>query len=427
MNATLIKTLVSLDFIIALLQKILLSDEFTKMAQKKPTSFTRNRKMPLVPMVVFMFNLVRQTTNVALNRFFDIWLVKIKSITVQAFSKARKNLRPEAIRFLGDEVIKAIYNGWFNTWHGFRVFAIDGTKLQLPSEPKLRAIFGTSGRNKTAPTAQASTLYDVLNGFFVDALIGPMSFGERAMAMRHLDYLRDNLSKGIKDLALFDRGYASFEMIRQCVQYGITFVTRLKRNFNTAIDSMPLGCHHYFLSRGNERFKIRVIKFLLPDGTIEILITNLFDYNLGPEAFKKLYFKRWPIEVKYGSLKHQLEVENFSSRTEEGIYQDFYVTILLSNIITVGTWEAQVIVDEEDKDKELMYEYKVNFSQAVGNFKDRFIKALLEKAPMIRAKSVGVIIRLMAGAVSAKRPGRSNPRNPTPRVANFHHNQKSNC
>jgi hypothetical protein len=370
MNVTPTKTRVSLDSIITRLQFILFSDIFTQKAKKTPTNFTRKRKMPLAHMVVFMLNLVKQTTNTSLNRLFDILRQapaptsaptqtptltpdQVEPVTVQAFSKDRQNLRPEAIHYLIDEVNKEIYSGAFKTWHGFRFLAIDGTKIQLPSSPKLRELFGTIGRNDKAPTAQASALYDVLNGIILDAEIGPMSNGERAMAMAHLDRLSDKFSNGVTNLVLFDCGYASFELIQHCIANGITFVMRLKTKFNNDIDKMPYGCHNYFLNRGNESLKIRVIKFPLSEDQDETLITNLFDYSLGEEAFKKLYFKRWPIEVKYNDLKHKLEIENFSSRTEVGIYQDFYVTILLNNIITVATWETQDIVDEDDKGKEL--------------------------------------------------------------------------
>jgi hypothetical protein len=94
--------------------------------------------------------------------------------------------------------------------------------------------------------------------------------------------------------------------------------------------------------------------------------------------------------------------------------------------MTVGQWEAQAVIDEGDKDKELKYKRKVNFNQAVGTFKDRFIKALLEPDPMTRAESAVDIVRRMAASVIPIRPGRSRPRNPNPRKSNFCHNQKSN-
>jgi hypothetical protein len=41
---------------------------------------------------------------------------------------------------------------------------------------------------------------------------------------------------------------------------------------------------------------VRVVKFELPGGEVETLITDLFE--LPEECFPKLYFMRWPIETK---------------------------------------------------------------------------------------------------------------------------------
>jgi hypothetical protein len=418
---------VNLEFIIGVVNNVVNSVKFKTLAPKKPTDFTRNRKMPLIPLVYFLLNLVRETSKVGLNRFIDFFPLDIKNITQQAFSKARQKLSWIALRYLMDEVTKSAYSGAYMTWHGFRMLAIDGVKIQLPSDPILRQIFGTFGRNNKAATAQGSALFDVLNNIIVDASIYPISIGERLMAMCHMDFLKNNVSTGIKNLVLFDRGYASFELIEYCVACGVTYVMRLKSKFNSRIDLLPLGCHYFTLRQGGKECFFRVIKFKLDTGEIETLITNLFDENLGTEDFKDLYNKRWRIEVKYNQLKHSLEIENFSGLTEEAIFQDFYVTILLNNILTIATWEAQDIVDENAKDKERKYEYKVNFNQAIGTFKNNFIAALIESNPVKRAAKIETIIKRMAEAVIPIRPGRSIPRNPCPREANFYHNIKSNC
>jgi hypothetical protein len=96
------------------------------------------------------------------------------------------------------------------------------------------------------------------------------------------------------------------------------------------------------------------------------------------------------------------------------------------NIVIVAANEAQPIVDEERKDKQNKYEYKVNINQAVVAFKDIFKVALLIDDPVKRAEQVGSIIIKLSKNVIPIRPDRSIPRNPHPRKANFHHNQKSN-
>jgi hypothetical protein len=101
------------------------------------------------------------------------------------------------------------------------------------------------------------------------------------------------------------------------------------------------------------------------------------------------------------------------------------VTVPCHNIITIGAWEARAIIDENAK-KTRKYEYKVNFNQAIGVYKDSFVKALFESDAKKRAEDVKSIIERMAKVASPIRSNRSVPRNPNPRKLNFYHNKKSN-
>jgi hypothetical protein len=94
-----------------------------------------------------------------------------------------------------------------------------------------------------------------------------------------------------------------------------------------------------------------------------------------------------------------------------------YITILLQNAVAVAVAanEAQPIVDEERKDKQNKYVYKVNTNHAVGAFKDKFIAALLMDDPVKRAKRIGNIIIKLTKQVVPKRPNRSSKRNHCPR------------
>jgi hypothetical protein len=181
------------------------------------------------------------------------------------------------------------------------------------------------------------------------------------------------------------------------------------------------------LPRGEKQLTVRVIKFALPSGETETLVTNIFDERMGIKAFKQLYFMRWPVETKYGEVKLKLEVENFSGRTKIAIRQDFYITMMLSNIIAVARSEAQPVVDRAREGKHNKYRYKVNVNHSIGTFKDRFLLVLLEPNDEKRAVKMDEIIRLICEHVIPERRGRSVLRNPSPRKARFHHNMKSNC
>jgi hypothetical protein len=404
------------------------SPEFIQAAKKHPGAFSRTRKLTLAIMFAILINLVKCSSQKAIDHYIDnVENTKTKvRFSQQAFSKARQNLRWESCKMLADKTVDYIYEHEYNTWRNYRLLAIDGSKLQLPADDKLRQEFGTVGRNNTSPTAQVSNLYDILNGCIVDARIDPISTDERSMAIQNLTALC-NMSSFSKELVLFDRGYPSFGLLKFCQSKNINFLMRLRSKFNSEIDEISLGINLFQLVQDNEQIPILVVKLELDTGEVETLITNLFDENLTVDDFKELYFKRWSIETQYGALKHKLEIENFSSRTKEGILQDFYISVYCYNIIAIAAMEVQPIIDEERKYKKNKYKYKMNFNHAVGVLKDRLVSALFEKDPIERSLKIKYMLYLLTKKVIPIRGGRSCPRNQSPRKSNFHHNQKSNC
>jgi len=348
----------------------------------------------------------------------------------QSFSEARQKLRWEGCRLLMDKFV-----GWFydllpdyNRWRGYRISAIDGSKEQLPSDTKLRILYGTAGRGNSAVTAQGSFLYDIFNNIIIDARLEPISTDERSLALQHIEHLRSLPSFG-KELVIFDRGYASFDLIKAFSQekYPITFLFRLRTKFDIDIDNLPIGDHTFTLTQDEESFELRVVKFELNTGEVETLLTNLWDTDLTLDNFKELYFLRWGIETKYDELKYKLEIENFSGRTQTSILQDFYISVFLSNMVALTLAEAQEEADNERQGKDNKYSYNININDAIGSFKDKFIKALLEENNRKRSKQITQLIEQLKRSVVPERPGRVVPRNPNPRKANFHFNKKSNC
>jgi hypothetical protein len=421
------KTRTKLGEIIERIDKKIRSKEFLESARKRPQDFTRNRKMPFAILVFFMINLIKASIQNCLDKFFESIGQEGVHVSEQSFSEARQKIRWEAFRELFETTVGAIYEGFYRTWHGYRVSAIDGSKTQLPDDKALRGFFGAVGRGVTAATAQASALYDVFNNVLIDTQLMPLNTGERQLALLHIDALC-KLASFLKELILFDRGYASFELIETLISRNISFLMRVKRGFNKHIDQLGLGDHSVALQKkGHKDICVRVIKFVLPSGEVETLITDITDKRMGASGFKKLYFKRWPIETKYDEIKNKLEVENFSGRTVDAVMQDFYITMFMSNTIAAACWEAQVEVDDERVLKDNKYSYHVNVNLAVGAFKDRLISAMLVQNPRIRAKKVRRILYLLTKNVVPTRPGRSLPRNPSPRKAKFRHNRKSNC
>ena len=421
------KKRVGLSNVIEASKKKIEGQEFLDAARKRSQDFTRKRKMPFPQLVLFMLNLVKSSIQTSMDSFFEMVGGDEMHMTQQSFSEARDKIRWEAFRELFRAIVAVVYTGFYVTWHGYRLTAVDGSKTQMPDDPVLRGYYGTLGKSGTAATAQASALYDVLNNILIDVQLEPVETDERVLALRHIEALC-SMTSFRKECILFDRGYASFELINTMKARGISFVMRVRRKFNLSIDQLSEGDHSVILTKkGYEDIRVRVIKFMLPSGEEETLITDISDKRMGISEFKELYFKRWPIEIKYDEIKNKLAVENFSGRTLNAVRQDFFIAMYIANVIAVARWEAQVEVDDAREQKNNKYEYHVNVSHAVGVFKDRFILALLEPNPRLRRKKIGRILNLMSEHPAPTRPGRSFPRNPSPRKAKFRHNRKLNC
>lgn len=138
---------------------------------------------------------------------------------------------------------------------------------------------------------------------------------------------------------------------------------QVKSKFNIKIDNMVLKCHNFILKNGNnEEIKCFIIKFKLSSGETKTSNTNFLYYNIRIKLFKELYFLSWPVETEYNILKEKLKIENFSIRTIEGIFQDFFIALFMANILSVAMHNTQPIIDEERKDKDNKYKYKLNIS-----------------------------------------------------------------
>jgi hypothetical protein len=381
--------------------------------------------MPFKKLIYFLLSMIKESSQNALERFFekigeDIYLSQ------QAFSEARQKLKWEAFRELFDITVEVPYQGEIERWNGFRVMAIDGSKINLPNDRPLRDYFGTVGAGNSSPCAQGSILYDILNDLIVDARIEPMSTDERTLAREHLEKLAGMASFG-KELVLFDRGYPSVELIQWLQEKRIDFVMRVREKFDRGIDALGRGEHEIELEKGGVGpIAVRVIKFRLPSGEIETLISSLKGKEYPMGIFKGLYFKRWPIETKYDEVKKKLEVENFSGRLVDNIRQDFYATMYLTNIAGGLYEEAQELVEEEQRGRENKWEYQVNVNHEIGVIKDRLIILLLEEDRKKRGMMFEEMIGLLKRRIIPIRPNRSVPRG-LPRKVKFHHNHKSNC
>ena len=389
-------------------------------ARLKPTFFTRKRKMTFSEIVLFILSGFKTSTQVALNRFFHDSLEKRSPLSQQALSKARSHFDHSPFEFFFRDQVSRRFSGEheIRLLHGFQVFAVDGSDVALPDTPKLLEAFGGTGRKASSPTAKISLLYDVMNDFIVDAAIDRAGSSERGFAVKHMEKL-SSFDNDIKKLLIFDRGYPSAELISELETRGYYYLMRVKSKWNLDVDKVLQDS----IVELKGKTKLRVVKFQLPSGETETLISNLFE--LAFDKFPELYFKRWPIETKYDVLKNKLELENFSGYTKNVILQDFWSTMYLSNMASVAKEEANATIREERKDKVNRYEYVANLNQVIATLREYLARACLAETVEERAYCLNFIMVSIKRSVVPVRPERTTKRPDTPRKTKFHHNRKS--
>lgn len=387
----------------------------------KPQYFTRKRILPFHDLLKLLLSMHKTSSRSALNVFLER-----KGITMsqQALSKARSKFDHSPFQKLFSAVRDAFYDAkYLNTLHKFHgkfLIAIDGSDTPLPNLPALLEKYGGTGVKASSPTARMSIAYDVLNDFIIDAAFSPLTVSERDHAKNHFEAVGKILD--LKDcIFIMDRGYASQELI-ELLSEKSHYLFRLRTKFSTKIDALPLGSHVITMY---DDVKVRIVKFTLPSGEIETLMTDLFD--LDETEFKDLYFRRWRIEVKYDVVKNKLEMPCFGGFSENVIMQDFWISMYLANVAAIAKNEADEKIKDQRLDKDNKYEYQANVNTLIGSMRDRLADAVFSRNPSQREKKLKRIIdEIQRSVVPVRSDDGSVPRYDNNRSVNFHHNKRSN-
>lgn len=282
------------------------------------------------------------------------------TVTAGAWTRARAKLKHSAfIEFNEEILLRQFYSEEQNVqrFQGRRLLAIDGSVIALPSST---AIFNEFGEEKATnqkdgfvqsyAQAQCSVLYDLLNKLALKAQLSPYRTGELSQA-KDLCAAADS-----GDIIIADRGYGSVAFMSCIKASGADFVIRLSANSfkasrelfeakqagKSVICKLKVKKDSLGPSKG-EVITVRLVSIDIPGtGEREVIVTSLLDEATFPTSlFGWLYHQRWGIETYYHQLKNRLDLENFTGRTVESIYQDFYALLFISNFESVLTSPAQ--------------------------------------------------------------------------------------
>lgn len=283
-----------------------------------------------------------------------LWL-DAEPVHRSALTKARKKVEWRVFEDMLGKAVQVAYRFWPESpeflWHGMSVYAVDGSAYELPATEEIRREFDPKSGLQYAgkghyPQCLVSTLYDVFRRLPIARTVAPVNSSEREQAKLLMPYIPAG------GVVLFDRGYPGFQLIRYLLaEFTGYFIFRCPaRDTFPAVerfirsgkeeDVIRIEPSVNFLKRlppsrrkEQKAIKLRIVKLVSPDGTVSVLLTNLYDKSRFPcREIVNLYFRRWGVESYYRDEKTVLEIETFHGKTCNSIRQELLAAVIMSVI-----------------------------------------------------------------------------------------------
>lgn len=279
---------------------------------------------------------------------------------------------------------------------GWLVFAIDGSKIDLPRTAAHEQAFGTSGKNNSGPQLLLSVLWHLGTGQPWAWRIGSGRDSER----QHLRDMLHHLPGGA--LLLADAGYPGFDLLKTLIAQRIHVLMRVGGNV-TLLKELGHAVHEdehtVYLwpheKRDQPPLTLRLIRVPDKRGQEVVLITSVLDpQQLDDEQAAVMYKLRWGAEVGYRSLKQTLARRKMCSAAPRQAVAELHGSML--GLTLLGLMSVAGII-EDGRDP-------LSWSVALAL---RVVRQAMTHGPADRRRS---LLRALAQAVKDDRERKADKR-----------------
>ena len=332
------------------IKNIIGNAEFQEKYKMSSKNFVRKRKIKFEDIIYFVLGLCATTLDCEKEHFQEV--SKIETLSTAAICKARDKIAAEGFRELLIKTSEQTES--IKKYNNYKIIAVDGMRGELPNSGEMKKKY--PGHKGNYPQFHAVIVYDALNNRFKDAEFLAAPADERQACLR----LLERRPSREDEIYLFDRGYPSLQVLQKLDLQKRRYVIRLEkssfREVNEFIASMKTESvitMEYDKKRfkGNKKdiilpysLQMRCVKIKLSEDETEYLGTNLMTTEFTSEEIGKLYGMRWNAEIENNHLKHAMYVEDFCSKKENSIKQEFYGRLIAYNLIQ----EVVELANEED-------------------------------------------------------------------------------
>jgi len=403
--------------ILCAFSEALSSPDLLASVRLSPTAFLRQRHLTFPKLLTLMLSgmcgsIQQELDRLAANLQGSTDLQR--TVTAQAFSKARKGFSASVFRALNTTLLHLIETRLsLPRWRGFRVVAADASKLQL-------CLKDATGRK--VREAIAFMMYLPGTEMTLDFELYAPEVSERQMLFEHLPSLKRD------DLLVLDRGYPARWLVAVLLARGLQFCMRVDdtgfaevARFRwsgdaeavvtlappSAADAKDYGCPR-------EATQVRLVRVITPTGRVHILMTSLLNAIDYPAAdFGDLYHARWRIEEAFKRIKHRLALEHLTGISWLAAQQDFGAKILGDNLHALSVYcaaqDPAATPPKARKPETSNRRYQPNRAYAFAAIKSRMQRWLLA-VPITLDDIERLFTELMRNLIAFV-PGASKPRN----------------
>ena len=347
------------------------------------SDFKRRRKLDFNT----TFNAILAMEGKTLDKeIYDIFEFCESRPSKSALVQRRDKILPEAFVYTFCEYSKQLRR--YNKWKGFNLLAVDGSRISIARNPNDLETYIARKKDKGFNALHLSTVYDLLNHQYTDAIIqGVHTQDERDALINMIPSLGDD------SIIIADRGYEGYNVFAHFNEVDKKYVIRVKDSTSNSILSaldLPSGefdkvvtinisssqkkihksLDNYKFSPSESRFDFhskenpvydltfRVVHVRIGEGKFQSLITNLSS-DFTSDDLKYLYKLRWGIETAYRELKYSVGLVNFHAKKKDSIIQEIFARLTLHN------FSKSIIQNLAFINRDTTHFYKVNFVMAV--------------------------------------------------------------
>jgi hypothetical protein len=321
------------------LEQLLLqfNSRWQRRKRKLDTKFVANFVLQLVAGSIgdsyrmLIQNLVNESPVFKKNHF-----TKLKSIAASSICEARQKVDENLFTLMNRVIVEKLTKSDdrnFSIIPRRKVFAVDGTKLNLPPELAKHKFHSMTAKGHHLQ-ALVSSIYSLDYSFPIDFVL-ENSGNERACVERHLANIEP------ESVVIYDRGYFGFEMAKLHIKNKIHFIFRAFMNdplkpSESIIQLVPTKASQVVMKCNRNIFDFSPINVRIVPPYVDkqeyFFAMSLPSDELSPKMICEAYGSRWKIEELYKIPKSFLELEKFHAKTKRGICQEVYASFFIVSL-----------------------------------------------------------------------------------------------